>query len=148
CATNVDLVLTVSYAGMLAPAVFNYTLRVGSLPDPNYVFSSSDGATISPGGTLIPGSNADEVVLDVETPFSFSVYDTAVPSGSTIRISTNGHIRIESSGSATAVDVNTSLPASVSGIFPAASPVLFPYWDDLDMRPTTTTDGGIFSEVT
>lgn len=149
CATNVDLVLTVSYAGMAGPAVFNYTLGVGAPPpDPNYVFSPTSGATISPGGTLIAGSNADEVVLNVAAPFSFSVYDTAVASGSTIRVSDNGHIRIEQAGSATAADVNSSLPTSASGAFPAALPVLMPYWDDLDMRPTTTTGGGIYSEVT
>lgn len=149
CATNVDLVLTVSHAGMVAPAVFNYTVGVGAPPpDPNYVFTSTNGATISPGGTLIAGSDADEVVLDVPAPFAFSVYDTAVASGSIIRVSDNGHIRIETSGSATAADVNTSLPASASGAFPAALPVLMPYWDDLDMRPVTLSGGGIYSEVT
>jgi hypothetical protein len=149
CATNVDLVLTVSYAGMAAPAVFSYTLAVGAPPpDPNYVFTSTNGATISPGGTLIAGSDADEVVLDVPAPFAFSVYDTAVASGSNIRVSDNGHIRIETSGSATAADVNSSLPTSAGGAFPGMLPVLMPYWDDLDMRPDTLTGGGIYSEVT
>jgi len=150
CATNVDLVLTVSYAGMAAPSVFNYTLRVGTPAATNYGFTSSAGATISAGGTLVPGSSADDDVLNFTAPFGFSVYDTAVPSGSTIRLGTNGHIRIESSGAAQAAVTNAALPSTggSGNPFPASLPVLMPYWDDLDLRTTTTTGGGIFTEVT
>jgi hypothetical protein len=87
-------------------------------------------------------------VLDVAAPFDFSVYDTAVPSGSTIRLSTNGQVRIETSGSINSAVTNTGLPSTASGAFATTLPVLLPYWDDLDMRPTTTTGGGIYSEVT
>jgi len=150
CATNIDLVLTVSYAGTSTPAVFNFSLRVGSPPATNYGFASSSGATISPGGTLVPGSSADDDVLDFTAPFAFSVYDTAIPSGSTIRLSTNGQIRIESSGSPQAAVTNAALPSTggSGSPFPASLPVLMPYWDDLDLRTTTTTGGGIFTEVT
>jgi hypothetical protein len=148
CATNVDLQLTVSYAGMTTPAVFNYNLRVGSPPATNYSFTSSSGAVISPGGSLLSGSTADDSVVDFAVPFAFSVYDTAVPAGSTIRLSTNGHIRIETSGTSGAGVTNTSLPASAGGEFPANFPMLFPYWSDLDLRTTTTTGGGIYTEVT
>lgn len=148
CATNVELVLTVSYAGMAAPAVFNYTLGVGSPPDPNYLFTSSGGVPISPDGTLVPGSAADDAVLDVAAPFAFSVYDTSVGSGEIIRLSTNGNIRIETSGSTNGAVTNSALPATASGAFSTTLPVLLPYWDDLDMRSTTTIGGGIYSEVT
>ncbi|MEO5859436.1 MAG: S8 family serine peptidase [Pyrinomonadaceae bacterium] len=150
CATNVDLVLTVSYAGMTAPAVFNYTLTVGSPAATNYGFTSSNGATISAGGTLVPGSSADDDVLNFTVPFGFSVYDTPVPSGSTIRLGTNGNIRIESSGAVQAAVTNAALPSTggSGSPFPAALPVLSPYWDDLDLRTSTTTGGGIFTEVT
>ena len=148
CATNVDLQLTVSYAGMTTPAIFNYTLRVGSPPATDYSFTSANGAVISPGGTFLSGSAADDAVVDLAVPFAFSVYDTAVPAGSNIRISTNGHIRIEASGTSDAGVTNTSLPASAGGEFPANLPMLFPYWSDLDLRTTTTTGGGIYTEVT
>jgi hypothetical protein len=150
CATNVDLVLTVSYVGMTSPAVFNYTLRVGTPAATNYGFASSTGASISAGGTLVPGSSADDDVLNFTAPFSFSVYDTAVPSGSTIRLGTNGHIRVESSGAVQPAVTNSALPsAGGSGSpFPANLPVLMPYWDDLDLRTSTTTGGGIYTEVT
>jgi hypothetical protein len=150
CATNVDLVLTVSFAGMPGPSVFNYTLKVGSPPAANYTFTSSNGATISPGGTLVAGSSADDNVLNFTVPFAFSVYDTPVPSGSSIRLSTNGQIRIESSGDPQAAVTNTALPSTGGGgnPFPANLPVLLPNWDDLDLRTTTTIGGGIFTEVT
>ncbi|MEQ1763446.1 MAG: S8 family serine peptidase, partial [Pyrinomonadaceae bacterium] len=150
CASNVDLILTVSYAGMPAPAVFNYTLKVGSPPATNYGFASSSGATISAGGTLVPGSSVDDDVLNFTAPFGFSVYDTAVPTGSTIRLGTNGHLRIESSGAPQAAITNAALPSTGgSGTpFPASLPVLMPYWDDLDLRTSTTIGGGIFTEVT
>ena len=150
CASNVDLVLTVSYAEMAAPAVFNYSIRVGGTPAENYSFATSAGATISAGGTLVPGSDEDDVVVPFTVPFSFSVYDTAVPAGSTIRLSTDGQIRIESAGSSDSAQSNESLPSDGGSGSPFATnlPVLLPYWDDLDMRDTTTIGGGIFAEVT
>lgn len=150
CASNIDLVLTVSYAGMPAPATFNYTLLVGQPPATNYTFASSNGATISPGGTLVPGSSEDDAIVTFSAPFAFSIYDTAVPSGSNIRLSTNGHIRVESSGAPQQALTNLALPSTggSGSPFPATLPVLMPYWDDLDLRPATTTGGGIYSEVT
>ncbi len=150
CASHVQLTLAVSYAGMPAPAIFNFTLPVGSPPAANYTFASSTGATISAGGTLVPGSSADDAVLNVSAPFAFSVYDTPVASGSTIRVSTNGQIRVESAGSTATAITNTSLPSAGGNgsPFPATLPVLLPYWDDLDLRTTTTVGGGIYTEVT
>ena len=150
CASNVDLVLTVSYAGMVVPSVSYYSLRVGIPPAENYAFSTSTGATISAGGALVPGSSADDAIIDFASPFDFSVYETAVPSGSTLRLSTNGQIRIETVGSTGAALTNAALPSSggSGSPFPASLPVLLPYWDDLDLRTTTTTGGGIYTEVT
>jgi hypothetical protein len=135
---------------MVAPAVFNYTLSVGAPAATSYGFTSSTGASISGGGTLVPGSSADDDVLNFTAPFSFSIYDTAVPSGSTIRLGTNGHIRIESSGAVQSAVTNAALPSNggSGSPFPAGLPVLMPYWDDLDLRTTTTTGGGIYTEVT
>ena len=148
CLTSVDLSLTVSFTGGTSPIVYNFTMKVGQPGGTNYNFASSSGASISPGGSIVAGSNADDAVVDYTAPFAFSVYGTSVPAGSNIRLGTNGFIRIESSGSTVAPASNSALPANGSGSFPSNLPVLMPYWDDLDMRTTVTSGGGIFSEVT
>jgi hypothetical protein len=69
-----------------------------------------------------------------------------VTAGSTIKISTNGFIRLDGAGAGTS-PTNEGLPSGGSDL-PAATPVLFPYWDDLDTRASVMTGGGIFTEVT
>lgn len=144
CLSSVNLTLTVSYSGGASPAVFNYTLQVGTASSGNYNFTSSGGATITPTGTLVAGSAEDDSVVDFAAPFAFAVYGTNVAAGSNIRLATNGYVRIETAGSASAAVTNAALPTTAS----SSLPTLFPYWDDLDMRPMTTTGGGIFAEVT
>jgi hypothetical protein len=145
CFTNIDFTLTVVYAGGPSPVVFNFSLPVGQPADQNYSFNATSGA-ISATGTLLPGSNDDDALLSFTAPFSFSVYGTNVAAGSNIKIGTNGFVRIDNSGSGTS-PTNDSLPAAGSD-FPAALPVLFPYWDDLDMSPSVMSGGGIYTEVT
>jgi hypothetical protein len=145
CFTQIDLTLTVNYSGGSSPAVFNFTLPVGTPADPNYSFNASSG-TISTTGTIVPGSNADDALVSFAVPFGFSIYGTNVAAGSTIRISTNGFVRVDSSGTGTSPN-NASLPAAGTDL-PANIPVLMPYWDDLDMRPSILNSGGIFTEVT
>jgi hypothetical protein len=145
CFTNIDFTLTVIYSGGPSPVVFNFSLPVGQPADQNYSFNATSG-TISAIGTLIPGSDTDDALLSFAVPFSFSVYGTNVSAGSNIKIGTNGFIRIDNAGSGTS-PTNDSLPSAGADL-PASLPVLFPYWDDLDMRPTTTSGGGIFTEVT
>lgn len=147
CLTNIDLVLYVNFSGGGSSMIFNYTIPVGTPPGADYGFVSTGGASISPTGTLVAGTSVDDDVIDLSVPFAFSVYDTSVAAGSTIRLGTNGQIRIEPSGSAGAAVTNTALPTSGGGSFPAAAPTLFPYWDDLDMRPSVTNGGGIYTEV-
>lgn len=148
CLTSVDLSLSVTFAGGPSPVVYNFTMNVGRPGGTNYVFQTSSGATISPGGSLVAGSGADDAVVNFAVPFAFSVYGTNVPAGSNIRLGTNGYIRIETAGSASAAAANAALPSSGSSSFPSALPVLLPYWDDLDMRPSATTGGGIYTETT
>ena len=148
CLTSVDLSLSVTYAGGASPVVHNFTMKVGQAAGTNYSFTTSSGASISSGGALVAGSNVDDEVVDLTAPFAFSVYGTNVPAGSNIRLGTNGYIRIEPAGSASSAVSNTSLPASGSSTFPASLPVLMPYWDDLDMKPSVTSGGGIYTEVT
>ena len=145
CFTNIDLTLTVVYAGGSSPAVFNFTLPVGQPFDQNYSFNASSG-TISPTGTLVAGSNSDDALLSFTAPFDFSVYGTNVTAGSMIRLGTNGFVRIDSGGTGTS-PTNQGLPSAGTDL-PASIPVLFPYWDDLDMRASVMSGGGIFTEVT
>lgn len=148
CLTNADFTLTVNFAGGASPAVYNFSLPVGQPGGSNYSFASSSGAAISPGGSLVAGSTADDAVVDLAAPFAFSVYGTGVAAGTNIRLGTNGFIRIEPAGSTLAAAGNVALPSSGSGSFPANLPVLMPYWDDLDMTPAVTAGGGIYTEVT
>ena len=148
CLTSVDLTLTVSFSGGGSPLVYNFTMPVGRPGGTNYSFASSTGATISAGGSLVAGSTADDVVVDLTAPFAFSVYGTSVPEGSNIRLGTNGFVRVETAGSTSAAASNAPLPSGGGGSFPANLPVLMPYWDDLDMSPGVTAGGGIYTEVT
>lgn len=147
CFTSIDLTMTVTFTGGQSPKSYNFSIPVGVPAGTNYNFAASAGAVISAGGTLVAGSNADDVPVNFTAPFAFSVYGTNVAAGSAIRLSTNGNIRIETAGSANSGTNNTTLP-SADNSFPASLPVLMPYWDDLDMSPTVTSGGGIYSEVT
>jgi len=147
CFTSVDLTLTVNFAGGISPAVYNISIPVGQAGGTNYNFTASTSAAISPGGTLVTGSQTDDAPVNFTAPFAFSVYGTNVAAGSTIRLSTNGNIRIENAGSPNSGVNNTPLPA-IDNSFPVSLPVLMPYWDDLDMSPGVTSGGGIYSEVT
>ena len=146
CFTNIDLTLTVQYSGGGSPQVFTFSLPVGQAADPNYTFSNGSG-TISATGSLVTGSRDDDVVVDVTAPFSFSIYSANISSGSTIRLGSNGFIIAGTGGTGNGVN-NAALPSSAIAAFPASVPILMPYWDDLDMRPSITSSGGIFTEVT
>lgn len=153
CFTNIDLTLTVSYSGGGSPYVSNFSLPVGQAASGgNYSFASSTGATIPAGGTLVAGSQDDDAVVNLTVPagFNFSVYGTAVSAGSTLRASTNGNLQIVGSGGSSEYD-NSALPSAGTGnglgSFPAALPVLMPYWDDLDTRTTEVNEGGIYRQL-
>jgi len=146
--STASFTLTLTYAGAGSPQVVNFTLPVG-ISTTNYVFTSGSGATIPAGGTLINSSNVDDAAFSVTTPaFGFSVYGTAVPGGSTLRVTTNGVVQIVSTGGSREYS-NTTLPA-VGGSdfapesFPASAPVLFVNWDDLTLA---VTGGGIYTNT-
>jgi hypothetical protein len=139
CGTTINFTLTVNFTGGTSPATFTFTLPLGQDVN-NYQFTSTPtGATIPAGGTLVPGSAADDVVVTTTTPFAFSVYGTPVTAGQTITLSTNGNIQFVATGGSTSL-TNVLLPAT---IFPNA-PVVLPYWDDLIL---TTPGGGIFTNT-
>ncbi len=141
CLSTINFTLNVTYIG--GSSTFNFTRTVGQPPGTNYIFTPTTGATIpgTPGaGTLVPGTQDDDAVAPLPLPaFAFSVYDTPV---SSMTVDTNGNIRINGVGVSSVT--NGNLP---SGTFPAGSPVLLAYWDDLDMSPSVTTGGGIFTQT-
>jgi hypothetical protein len=154
CFTNIDLTLTVTYSGGGSPYVSNFSLPVGQAASGgNYSFAASSGATIPAGGTLVAGTQADDAVVDLTVPagFNFSVYGTAVSGGSILRVSTNGNLQIAGSGGSSEWS-NSALPSAGTGSglgsFPAALPVLMPYWDDLDTGAGAVTGGGVYQQVT
>jgi hypothetical protein len=144
CGTTINFTLTVNFTGGASPATFNFTQLVGQPANPNYTFTSTTG-TISSTGTLVStASQDDDAVVTTTTPFAFTVYGNAVTSGQTISLSTNGTLQFIASGGSTSL-TNGALPATAFG---ATTTVLMPYWDDLDMRTTITTGGGIYTETT
>lgn len=154
CFTNINLTLTVSYSGGGSPYVSQFSLPVGqSAGGGNYSFASSNGATFPAGGTLVAGSQSDDAVVNLTVPagFNFSVYGTTVNAGSTLRVSTNGNLQIVGSNGSSEWS-NGAMPSDGSengaGSFPAALPVLMPYWDDLDTSNGGVTGGGVYQQIT
>jgi len=149
CGTNISLTQTVTYAGNGSPVNFNFSLPVGQPPSENYVFTAGTGAAVPAGGVLLASSNADDAVLSLPVPdgFNFSVYNTAVAGGSTLRVSSNGNLQLAASGGSAQYN-NVALPSTGSylgGTFPAGSASLFPYWTDLLLN---VTNGGIYTQLT
>jgi Subtilase family len=143
CGSTINFTQTVALSGGSSPATFNFSRQVGLPPSPNYSFTSSTGGTITNTGTLVPSSQDDDVMVTVTTPFAFSIYGNSVASGTNIRVSTNGNIQFLSAGGSSTVN-NAPLPSSA---FAANTSIVSPYWDDLDMRTSIVTGGGIYSEV-
>ena len=141
CGTLANFTLTVTYTGGGSPATLNFSSPVGAAP--NYVFTSSSGATIPAGGVLVAGSAVDDGTVAITTPagFAFTVYGNSFPGGSTLTASSNGNLQFAATGST--AFTNAALP--VSGTFPATLPTIFPYWDDLDLRNGTN---GIYTSLT
>jgi hypothetical protein len=146
CFSNINLQVHVTYGGGGSPFNGSVSLAVGQAPSPNYTFTSGSATGLPGAGTLVAGSQADDAVVNLSVPagFNFSVYDTAVSGGSTLRVSTNGTLQLVSTGGSNAWE-NSGLPTG--GSFPASLPTLLPYWDDLDTRTANVTGGGIFSEL-
>jgi hypothetical protein len=149
CYSNISLTQTVTYAGGAgSPATFNFTLPVGAPPG-DYVFAASTGGTIAPNGTRVTGSRGDEIWVNVPVPtgFSFKVYDTVVNGGTDISATENGVLMIRPADASLDSYSNGTLP---SVLFGNATPALFPYWDDLDMRVASAagSNGGIFTLLT
>ncbi len=137
--TTANFTLTVTYTGGSSPSVINFSLPLGN-DTSRYVFTATPtGATIPSGGALVAGSAAYGALVNVITPFAFSVYGTAVSGGQTIRVSTNGTITFVATGGSMAL-TNRALPAATL----SAAISVIPYWDDLLL---TTAGGGIYTQT-
>ncbi|MBS0660447.1 MAG: S8 family serine peptidase [Verrucomicrobia bacterium] len=146
CGTTASFTLTVNYSGGGSPVVSNFSLPVGSGgAGGNYTFTSSTGATVPTGGTLVAGSQADDasVAITVPTGFNFTVYGTAVSGGSSLRATTNGTLAVATASSTayTNAALPVGTPSTGTGSFPASTPTIFAYWDDLNLPSTTATNG-------
>jgi Metallo-peptidase family M12B Reprolysin-like len=149
CFADIGLSLSISYTGAGAPVVRNFTRPVGVAGGVNYAFTSSNTAVIPAGGTLVAGSQDDDVVVNLPVPagFNFSVYGTAVSGGSNLQVSTNGTLQLVSTGGSPD-NGSGPLPAAGAGTpFPASAPTLFPFWGDVDMRPALVPGGGIYTHL-
>lgn len=155
CFTSISLTLTVNYTGPGSPAAPTLTIPVGDQPV-NYVFTSSSGATLPNDGVLLAGSQVDDAMADLAVPagFNFSIYNTAVAGGSTLRVSSNGNLQVRSTQGATDAG-NAALPAIGTGAnantrFPATAPTLFMQWDDWRMDGAAggaAADAGIYTKL-
>lgn len=145
CGSAVSLTQTVTLTGGASPLTFNFALPVGLISGAYSFATPGSGAAIPAGGTLVAGSAEDDAVVPVTLPFPTAVYSSVFPTGATIHVSTNGNVQFVASG-ASAESANTALPSagSVARPFVAGAPVLFPFWDNLDLR---TTGGGIYTQT-
>jgi hypothetical protein len=156
CFSNIAGTLSVTYAGAGgSPASVPMTLPIGRAAATNYVFSASSGATLPNDGVLLTATTSEDALVDVVVPagFSFSLYGTSYPGGTTLRASTNGNLQFRGSQGADDPD-NLALPAAGAGngqgVFPAAAPTLFLQWDDWRTYPAADAAGagaGIYTKL-
>lgn len=149
CFSDAEFDLSLSYGGGGTPPTLAFELPIGQQESENYEFFASTGATIPAGGTFVAGSSGDDSLVNLTSPFAFVLYETVIPAGTTLRASTNGTLQVGGSPAGSREYLNGRLPASgtlsyPNDAFPANSPVLFPYWNDLTM---TQTGGGIYQQV-
>ena len=150
CFSNIDFTQTITYAGGGSPRVVNFSLPVGRPVASTYQFTQGTGGTITTTGTFLAGTRVDDGIVSLTLPagFNFSILNTPIAGGSTLRVSTNGNIQFVSSGGTEAWG-NTPLPAfgsgGGSGVFPVNAPTLFAYWEDIDLSPANK---GVYTELT
>src|SRR5204863_3507190 len=97
-----------------------------------YTRSTSTGATIVPGTTLVPGSNCDDCSNAITFPFPVLLYGQTC---TVINASSNGNLQCVSSDT---TFTNTCMP------YAAANYAVIPHWDDLLL---TGAGQGIFTSV-
>jgi subtilisin-like proprotein convertase family protein len=114
------------------------TLTPGTCgPASNYAVTSSTGAVLSPGSTLVTGSQTDDAAIVMTLPFSVNLYGQTF---TTANVSTNGNLQFSSSNS---TFTNVCLPTT------SVNNLMAPHWDDLDLTITITDTfvPGIYTAV-
>jgi hypothetical protein len=100
-------------------------------PNANYALVQATG-TLVPGNTLVPSSQGDDVVANVQLPFTFQFYGQGFQSANA---GSNGTLQFSSDNPDF---FNACLPT------PRLNNAILPYWDDL---LTNNVDGGIFTSL-
>ena len=150
CLSPIDFDIEVTYDGGGSPYLDTIGTFAGQPAAVDYSVTTASGATLPAGGVLVAGSAADDALINLAAPFAFTLYGNPVAAGTTLRAGTNGTLQIGATGGSRKY-ANTALPASGTDgnfpgdAFPAASPVLMPFWDDL--RLDTTNGGGLFTQT-
>ncbi len=140
CGSIINVTQTLTLTGGGSPTLLNLQIPVGQQGTAYEFTPDAASAVIPAGGTLIPGSNVDDVAFATVLPFALNVYGRPLAAGSSVQVSTNGNIQLQSTAGSTAT-ANAAMPVSVFG---ATTAVLMPFWDDLDLR---TTGGGIYTQT-
>ncbi len=135
CGATISATLTMNTGEVIPVSIASQGL--------GYNINSTTG-TFTATGTLVAGTADDDTTRTITTPFAFSLYGNPVTAGQTITVSTNGNIQFVAAGGSSSL-TNAALPSTAFG---ATTAVLMPYWDDLDMTPTITSGGGIYTETT
>jgi hypothetical protein len=112
-------------------------------PAPSYNHSSFNSSTpLTPGTTLVSGSNCDDCVTTTPLPFDFDYMGVTYPAGTTLYLSTNGAISFDTSFPSNDYTSVCPLPDARHGA------ALFPLWQDLDSGTAASPTEGIFTTVT
>ena len=101
--------------------------------DTNYTYSTTTGAAIVPGTTLVPGTNnCQDCIADLTLPFPFTLYGQTFTSA---LVGVSGHMQF---GSNNTTWLNNCLPNSLF------SYTMLPYWDNMTM---TGAGMGVYTSI-
>lgn len=118
----------------ITPTVTPIPSPTACLADVNYTFTTTAGATIVAGTTLVQGSNCGrECLADLALPFPFTFYGTTYNAA---LVSSSGLLQF---GSAATTWMNNCLPDSL------LTYTMLPYWDNLFPG---TSGQGVYTSVT
>ena len=98
--------------------VFSLSGTTGSTAPPDYSISAGTGSIV-PGTTFVTGSDCDDCIETIATPFPVNVFGSSY---SSINASSNGNLQFTTSNTAF---TNCCLPGSAMGV------MIAPFWDDL-----------------
>ncbi|MDQ6692895.1 MAG: hypothetical protein M3014_00510 [Chloroflexota bacterium] len=99
----------------------------------NYLYVASTGATIVPAITLVTGSTCNSCTVNIQLPFSYSLYENTYTS---VNASNKGNLQFSATSSS---GTNFCLPSPLLGDAIAA------YWDDLNTNLDDTR--GIYTST-